>query len=121
MRSKHPGPLLVLIAALLVCVGSSSTAKDKSKNGVTAPKPIYTPDPEYTPAARRDRVQGVAVVRLNLDAEGVPHDIKIVRSLRSDLDPKAIEAVAKWRFRPAMKDGSPIPMQLTVEVSFRLY
>jgi len=121
MRPRRFAQIFFLIGTVAFCVSGWSIPKDKSKNGVTATKPIYTPDPEYTTAARRDGIQGVAVVHLNLDAEGVPHDVKVVRSLRSDLDPKAVEAVSKWRFRPALKDGSPIPMPLTVEVSFRLH
>jgi len=87
----------------------------------TPPKPIYTPNPEYTVAARRDRIQGIVVVKLNLDIDGVPHDMKIARTLRQDLDEKAIEAVSKWRFNPAMKDGQPIAVPLKVEVVFNLY
>lgn len=89
--------------------------------GTTPPKPIYTPDPAYSVAARRDRVQGIVVVQLNLDADGIPHDMKVVRSLRPDLDDKAIQAVGKWRFHPAMKDGKPIAVSIKVEVLFRLY
>jgi periplasmic protein TonB len=121
MRSHCVARLSLFLAAALQCVTVVGAAKDQSKNGVTAPKPIYTPDPEYTDAARRDKIQGVAVVKLSLDVDGVPHDIKILRSLRSDLDVKAVEAVAKWRFEPARKDGVPVAMPLTVEVSFRLH
>jgi protein TonB len=47
--------------------------------------------------------------------------MKVVRGLRSDLDKKAIEAVSRWRFTPAVKDGNPVPASVTVEVVFRLY
>jgi protein TonB len=87
----------------------------------TPPKLIYKPNPEYTVAARRDRVQGIVVVKLNLDTDGVPHDLKIARSLRADLDEKAIEAVSKWRFSPSMQDGKPVPIPVKVEVVFNLY
>jgi len=119
----HPRARSVLLlgAVVLLTLSHQGAAKDKSKNGTTQPRPTYTPDPEYTEAARRDRVQGIVVVKLNLDADGTPHDIKVVRGLRPDLDPKAVEAVAKWRFIPAMKDGTPFATPLTVEVLFRLH
>jgi TonB family protein len=63
----------------------------------------------------------VVTVRLNLDADGIPHDMKVVKGLRSDLDKKAIEAVSKWRFTPAIKDGKPTAVSVNVQVAFRLY
>ena len=53
--------------------------------------------------------------------DGRPRDIKITRSLGLGLDEKAIEAVKQWKFEPAMKDGKAVAVQISVEVSFRLY
>ena len=107
-----------LVAVALFAVGSEG---QKTATQNTPPKVIYNPDPEYTPAARRDRVQGIVVVYINLDAEGIPHDMKVVKGLRSDLDQKAVEAVSKWRFKPAIKNGNPVPASVNVQVAFRLY
>ena len=46
---------------------------------------------------------------------------QVARSLGMGLDQKAIEAVRKWKFEPAMKDGRPVAVQINVEVNFRLY
>jgi len=43
------------------------------------------------------------------------------RALRIGLDEKAIEAIRNYRFKPAMKDGRPVPSAITVEVDFRLF
>jgi len=111
------------LAWLLLAVAPLALGGNEKKANSTdvPPKPIYTPDPEYTPSARHDQVQGIVVVRINLDADGIPHDVKVARGLRSDLDQKAIEAVTKWRFTPAMKDGKPVSASVNVEVAFRLY
>ena len=111
----------LLGTALLLVLSPQGVAKDKRKDGVTPPKVIYAPDPEYTEAARRDKIQGTVVVWLNLEADGTPHDMKVVRGLRPDLDAKAVEVVAKWRFEPAVKDGIPFAMPLKVEVAFSLH
>ena len=58
---------------------------------------------------------------LIVDANGAPREIKVARSLGMGLDQKAIEAVRKWKFEPAMKDGRPVAVQINVEVNFRLY
>ncbi|MDT8068361.1 MAG: energy transducer TonB [Terriglobia bacterium] len=89
--------------------------------GVSAPRALDTPDPEYSDEARKAKYQGTCVLWLIVDENGKPRDIKIARSLGMGLDQKAIEAVRKWKFEPAMKDGRPVAVQINVEVNFRLY
>jgi TonB family protein len=89
--------------------------------GVSAPRALYTPDPEYSEEARKAKYQGTCVLWLIVGPDGRPRDIKISRSLGLGLDEKAIEAVKTWKFEPAMKDGKPVAVQINVEVSFRLY
>lgn len=89
--------------------------------GVSAPKAVYSPDPEYSEEARKAKFQGTCVLWLVVGPDGRPRDIKVQRTLGLGLDEKAIEAVKNWRFEPAMKDGKPVAVQINVEVSFRLY
>ena len=89
--------------------------------GVSAPKAIYAPDPEYSEEARKAKYQGTCVLWLVVGPDGKPRDIKVARTLGLGLDEKAIEAVKQWKFEPAMKDGKPVAVQINVEVSFRLY
>jgi TonB family protein len=88
---------------------------------VSAPRAIETPDPEYSEEARKAKYQGTCVLWLIVDPDGKPRDIKVARALGMGLDQKAMEAVRNWRFSPAMKDGRPVPVQINVEVNFRLY
>jgi len=90
-------------------------------NGVSAPKAIYTPEPEFSEEARKAKYQGVCVVWLVVGPDGRPRDIQVHRTLGLGLDEKAVEAVKTWRFEPAMKDGKPVSAQISVEVTFRLY
>ena len=76
--------------------------------GISAPRPLATPDPEYTEEARRAKYQGTCVLGLIVDADGKPRDIRVARSLGMGLDQKAIEAVRQWRFSPALKDGQAV-------------
>jgi len=89
--------------------------------GVSAPRVVYDPDPEYSEEARKAKYQGTVVLWLVVSPEGKPQAIKVTRSLGMGLDEKAIEAVRQWRFEPAQKDGHPVPVQISVEVNFRLY
>jgi protein TonB len=91
------------------------------KGGVSAPRAIYDPEPEYSEEARRVKFQGNVVLSLIVDAAGRARDVHIARSLGMGLDEKAKEAVAKWKFVPGMKDGRPVATQVNIEVYFRLY
>jgi TonB family protein len=89
--------------------------------GVSAPRAIYSPDPEYSEEARKAKYQGTVVLWMIVDADGRPRDIKDMRSVGLGLDEKAIEAVKTWKFEPAHKDGHAVAVQISVEVDFRLY
>src|SRR6202050_1411612 len=66
--------------------------------GVSAPKAIYAPDPEYSEEARKAKFQGTCVLWLIVGPDGRVRDIHIARSLGLGLDEKAIEAVKQWKF-----------------------
>jgi len=89
--------------------------------GVSAPRPLYTPEPEYSDEARKVKYQGTCVLWLIIDSDGKPHEVRTARALGFGLDEQAIQAVKQWKFVPAMKDGRPVAVQMNVEVNFRLY
>jgi TonB family protein len=89
--------------------------------GVSAPRALDAPDPEYSEEARKAKYQGTVVLWMIIDPNGSPRDVRVTRSLGMGLDQKAVEAVRKWKFEPAMKDGKPVAVQISVEVNFRLY
>jgi TonB family protein len=61
------------------------------------------------------------VLYVIVGADGRPRDLRVARSLGLGLDEKAIDAVKTWKFEPAMKDGKPVAVAISVEVEFRLY
>lgn len=89
--------------------------------GVTTPKPVYHPDPEYTDRARRKKINGNIVVSFIVTQEGRVRNPEIKRGLDKDLDQQALATVSKWRFEPALKDGKPVEVRLNAELTFRLY
>jgi TonB family protein len=89
--------------------------------GVLAPKLVFDPEPEYSEEARKAKYQGTCVLSVIVGPDGLAHDIKVTNTLGLGLDEKAIEAVKKWRFEPAMKDGKPVNVLISVQVNFRLY
>ena len=89
--------------------------------GVTQPRVLYDPDPEYSDEARRAKFQGSVILALVVGPDGKPHNMRVQRSAGMGLDEKAMEAVNQWKFQPSMLDGRPVAVRISVEVSFRLF
>jgi TonB family protein len=88
---------------------------------VTAPVPIKKPDPSHSEKARSARLQGTTVLWLVVDAQGDVEQEAIVKPLGLGLDEKALSTVRTWKFKPATRSGTPVPVRVMVEVSFRLF
>ena len=88
--------------------------------GMTKPIAVYAPEPEYSDEARRARLQGTVVVELIVDPNGHTRGFKVIQSLGLGLDEQALKTVALWRFKPATKDGKPVPVLADVYVGFHL-
>lgn len=87
--------------------------------GVTPPRLIRKVEPEYSPIARADRIQGTVILQLVVNQKGRAVDVSVISPLGFGLDEEAQAAVEKWEFMPGMKGGVPVKILATVEVSFR--
>ncbi|HVZ16780.1 MAG TPA: energy transducer TonB, partial [Terriglobales bacterium] len=89
--------------------------------GVSAPRVLYAPDPQYSEEARKAKYQGTVVLWAVIGPDGRTRELRIARSLGMGLDQQAINAVKLWKFEPARKDDRPVAVQINIEVNFRLY
>jgi len=89
--------------------------------GVSSPVPIYTVEPEFSEEARKAKFMGVVLVNLIVDTRGLPENVHVLRGVGMGLDEKAVEAVKQYRFKPAMENGKPVPVELNVEVNFQIF
>jgi TonB family protein len=60
----------------------------------------------------------LVILRVSVDAKGKPQDMTVSESGGKGLDEAALEAVGKWRFKPATCNGEPIPAQINIQFSF---
>jgi TonB family protein len=88
---------------------------------VSSPELIYKVDPEFTDEARKAKASGIVLVNFVVDKKGLPQNVHVLRRIGYGLDAKAISAVKQYKFRPATKAGSPVPVALNVEVNFQIF
>jgi TonB family protein len=89
---------------------------------VTAPVLKFAPDPEFPKSAQVPAgANMVCVIGLIVDRDGMPQDVHVVRSAGKDFDASAMRAVQQYKFKPALRFGSPVAVAIKVEVNFRKY
>lgn len=90
--------------------------------GVSAPIPLNRVEAKYPKSALKDKkAEGVVVLRMIVDTDGMARDIHVVRSYRPDFDANAVKAVKEYRFKPAMREGKPVAVSIKMEVNFKRY
>lgn len=88
---------------------------------VLPPVPIYHPDPTYSDEARRAKFSGVVPLAIVVNSDGDVTDAKVEKPVGYGLDQKAVDTIKTWKFKPATRNGTPVPVHLLTEVTFRLY
>ncbi|HMC62348.1 MAG TPA: energy transducer TonB, partial [Candidatus Solibacter sp.] len=92
----------------------------KYAGDATQPVLIYKVEPEYSEDARKAKLQGEVVLRIEVDPRGAAQNISVVQSLGLGLDQRAMAAVARWKFRPGYSGGKPVVTAAMIHVTFRL-
>lgn len=88
--------------------------------GISAPTVLREVKPKYPPDALHARIQGSVVLALTVTSDGLPVDIRVVRSLAPDLDEAAARAVREWRFNPGRRGQTPVNVAVTVVLDFSI-
>ena len=92
----------------------------RGHSGITPPTLVYKVEPEFSEEARRAKYQGTVLLRVEIGADGRPRDMVVVETPGLGLDGKALEAVAQWRFHPAMRAGKAVATTAMIELHFHL-
>jgi periplasmic protein TonB len=108
--------LFLLVIAPLTSTASSTP--QRVGGSVSAPVLVYSISPEYTEEARIEKRSGNVLVNLWVDTNGNPSHVHTLRGVGLGLDEKAVEAVKQYKFKPALKKGEPVLVEINVEVNF---
>lgn len=82
------------------------------------PVPVKTPPPRYPDTLKREGVSGVVAVTIVIDETGAVASTAIAKSSHPDFEKPALDAVAKWKFKPGKKDGTPVKVRVTLPMRF---
>jgi protein TonB len=88
---------------------------------VSKPIVLYSVEPEFSEEARKAKFSGNVQVCLVVDERGNPSNVRVVRGVGMGLDDKAKEAVMQYKFKPAMKNGKPVKVELYIDVNFQIF
>lgn len=119
---------VLVISCMVSAVAGAGTAQEAGQivyktgpgSGVAPPRVVREVKPTYPADAMRAGVQGLVELEFVVLPDGSVGEVKVIRSLRESLDQEAITAVKQWRFTPGAKDGEPVPVQVTAELTFTL-
>src|SRR5512141_2590568 len=109
--------ILILVLVLLGAVAATAHAQEIAR--VTTPVLIREYKPQYTEEAMRAKIQGVVEMSAVVLEDGSVGDVTDTKSLDQQygLDEQAVKAMKRWRFKPGMKDGKPVAVAVSVEMS----
>jgi TonB family protein len=93
--------------------------QDDVAGDLSSPVAIRTADPGYPLELMRHNAQGTVILYAVIHSDGSVNDVKVLQSVDDRLDPYAAAAFAKWKFRPAIKNGDPVALETVVVIPFR--
>ena len=76
-------------------------------------------DPAYPQQLMRENVHGTVILYAVIHADGSVGNIRVLRGVDERLDRFASEAIARWQFQPATKNGAPVDVEATFQIPFR--
>jgi TonB family protein len=115
--------MYALLMLLVFAVPQDSTVRAvQDLPAPSAPVLISKTQPEYTPEARKAKVQGMVLLKVTIEVTGrVRDDVQVLHGLGYGLDEKAIAALKEWRWKPGTdRYEKPKAVLASVEVAFRL-
>jgi protein TonB len=90
-------------------------------DGASLPVCVFCPSPDYTDLARVAKFRGTVELSLIVTKDGTVNSVFVLKGAPFALTQKAIDAVQKWKFKPAKFHGQFVPVRVPVDIEFQLY
>ena len=93
-------------------------AYQRPKGKLAAPVPVRKVDPKYPQLAIKQHIDGEVILYAIIRKDGHVDSIQVVRSVDPELDHNAVEALSRWEFRPATREGQPVELEAVIHIPF---
>jgi len=112
----------ILLAAAPTLAVAQSRQVYKPGNGITLPVVVREVRPDYTAEAKASRIQGAVWLEVVVQDDGKVGEVRVTQSLDDEhgLDKAAVAAAKQWEFKPGTKDGKPVAVAVTIQLTFTL-
>lgn len=84
------------------------------------PSPVKTAKPNYPSDLKRDGVEGIVAISCVIDENGEVISSKVTKSSNPGFEKSALDAISRWKFKPAKKDGKAVKVKVTIPFRFNL-
>lgn len=118
---KYATTYLTPSAAATSAVTAAATPVRRVGGGVTPPKVLKAPEPEFSGPARALKQGGNCLVYLQINTNGEPTNVAVLKPVGLGMDERAMAAVMQYKFNPATENGHPVVVEINVEVSFQIF
>lgn len=108
----------IIPAFLVSCFLSVVPALVSAADGVEPPVPVRTVAPEYPEELRRAGTSGVVTISILIDEKGNVQEPKVIKTTHEGFSQPAVDAITKWKFKPAKKDGAIVSMRVSIPIQF---
>jgi len=119
----HSGLTMTIRPSAPASMGALAEAPEfyrQGQDGIISPVVLRDVKPKYTLEALRSKVTGTVVMECIVVTTGACVDVRVKQPLEPGLDRVAVNALQAWRFQPGKRQGKPVPVLVTVEMSFTL-
>ena len=109
-------PALVVI----ISVVALSALPARAEEGTEPPVPVRTVRPEYPDELRRAGITGVVTISCTIDEKGNVVDPKVLKASNTAFASPALDALSRWKFKPAKKAGNAVPIKVSFPIQFKM-
>ena len=123
MRPLFAALITVVLVTLSVSAQTPAPADDPvydQGNGVTLPRVTKSVYAQYSARAMREKRHGTIKLKCVVSRDGTTRDVELVSGLDEEMDANAVAALKQWEFEPGKRQGKPVAVRITVDMTFTL-